>query len=217
MSNNSPARRIGRPPGADADRTKAALLDAALRAFAERGFEGASIREITGAVGVGHNLLRHYFGSKEDLWRAAVRHGLEPAAARLVEMFDVGEARPLRPTLRAGLELLMVEAAANPDAFRLLLAEALRGGPRFDQIYDDVLEPISRAIFEYAHVTGEIPSTVDLRVLGVFVFGAALSPFTFEGLASRLGFATPRTGEPLDAQVEQLIDMIVAGMTRIED
>lgn len=217
MSNKSPARRLGRPPGADADKTKAALLDAALRAFATRGFEGASIREITGAVGVGHNLVRHYFGSKEDLWRAAVRHGLEPAAARIVEVFDVGEARPLRPTLRAGLELLMVEAAANPDAVRLFLAEALRGGPRFDQIYDDVLEPISQAIFEYARVTGEIPSTVDLRVLGVFVFGAAFSPFTFEGLASRLGFAPPRRGEPLDDHVEQLIDMIVAGMTRIED
>ena len=216
MSNNMPDRRIGRPPGADADKTKAALLDAALRAFSERGFEGTSIREVTGAVGVGHNLVRHYFGSKEDLWRAAVRHGLEPTATRVVEMFDVGEARPLRPTLRAGLELLMIEAAANPDAFRLFLAEALRGGPRFDQIYDDVLEPIARAIFEYADVTGEIPAAVDLRVLGVFVFGAAFSPFTFEGLASRLGFTSPRQGEALDAQVEQLIDMIVAGMTHSE-
>jgi TetR/AcrR family transcriptional regulator len=216
MSNTPAVKRLGRPPGAEADKTKAALLDAALRAFAERGFEGASIREITGSVGVGHNLVRHYFGSKEDLWRAAVRHGLDPAAARIVEMFDVGEARPLRPTLRAGLELLMVEAAANPDAFRLFLAEALRGGPRFDQLYDDVLEPISRAIFAYAEVTGEIPESVDLRVLGIFVFGAAFSPFTFEGLASRLGFASPRRGQALGAQVEQLIDMIVAGMTRID-
>jgi TetR/AcrR family transcriptional regulator len=216
MSNNVPGKRLGRPPGADADKTRAALLDAALRVFADRGFEGASIREITGAVGVGHNLVRHYFGSKDDLWRAAVRHGLDPAAARIVEMFDAAEARPLRPTLRAGLELLMTEAAANPDAFRLFLAEALRGGPRFDRLYDDVLEPISRAMFAYADVTDEIPRSVDLRVLGVFVFGAAFSPFTFEGLASRLGFAPPRQGQALDDQVEQLIDMIVAGMTQLD-
>ncbi|WP_436794698.1 TetR/AcrR family transcriptional regulator [Actinospongicola halichondriae] len=216
MSNKSEGRRIGRPPGADADKTKAALLDAALSAFAERGFEGASIREITGDVGVGHNLVRHYFGSKEDLWRAAIRHGLEPAAQNIVEMFDVGSAPPLRPTLRAGLELLMVEAAANPDAFRLFLAEALRGGPRFEQLYDDILEPISQAIFSYAAGTDEIPPSVDLRVLGIFVFGAAFSPFTFEGMASRLGFAPPKAGEPLDAQVDQLIEMIVAGMTQIE-
>ncbi|HEU5084926.1 MAG TPA: TetR/AcrR family transcriptional regulator [Acidimicrobiales bacterium] len=216
MSNKSPGKRIGRPPGADADKTKAALLDAALRAFAERGFEGASIREITGSVGVGHNLVRHYFGSKDDLWRAAVWHGLGPVATRITEMFDVQAARPLRPTLRAGLELLVVEAAANPDAFRLLLAEALRGGPRFEQIYDDVLEPVAQALLAYAAGTDELPSTVDLRVLGVFVFGAVFSPFTFEGFAARVGFAQPRRGEPLDAQVEQLIDMIVAGMTRID-
>lgn len=219
MSNNSsgePPRRMGRPPGADADRTKDALLDAALRAFAERGFEGASIREITNSIGVGHNLVRHYFGSKDDLWRAAVRHGLEPAAQRMIETLDPRTGHELRTTLRAGLELLMEEAAANPDAFRLFLAEALRGGPRFDRIYDDVLEPISQAIFEYARATGEIPATVDLRVLGVFVFGAVFTPFTFEGLSSRLGFRPPRRGEPLDAQVDQLIEMIVTGMTRID-
>lgn len=216
MSNKSSGRRIGRPPGADADKTRTAILDAALQAFAERGFEGASIREITGSIGVGHNLVRHYFGSKEDLWRAAVWHGLGPVATRITEMFDVQAARPLRPTLRAGLELLVVEAAANPDAFRLFLAEALRGGPRFDRIYDDVLEPIAGALLEYARVTDEIPSSVDLRVLGVFVFGAVFSPFTFEGFASRVGFTPPRRGGAIDDQVEQLIDMIVTGMTRVE-
>ena len=216
MPNNPPVSRVGRPPGADADRTRTAILDAALRAFAARGFEGASIREITGSIGVTHNLVRHYFGSKDDLWRAAVWHGLGPIATRITEMFDVEAARPLRPTLRAGLELLVVEAAANPHAFRLLLTEALRGGPRFDQLYDDVLEPVATALLAYAHGTDEIPPTIDLRVLGVFVFGAVFSPFTFEGFAARVGFAPPRRGEVLDAQVEQLIDMIVAGMTRID-
>lgn len=215
MSNKLPAKRIGRPPGADADKTKAALLDAALKAFAERGFEGASIREITGSVGVGHNLVRHYFGSKDDLWRAAVGHGLEPAAARIIEMLDPLAEQEFDVTLRAGLESLLEEVAANPDAFRLFLTEALRGGDRFDQIYEDVLEPISAAIFQYARATGEIPSTVDLRVLGIFVFGAILSPFSFEGLASRVGFTTPRDGEPLGSHAEQLIEMIVAGMTRV--
>ena len=215
MSNSGDEKRIGRPPGADADRTRRAILDAALRAFSERGFEGTSIREITGSVGVGHNMVRHYFGSKDDLWNAAVRHGLSPAAERLTEMLDVRSAdAPLRPTLRAALEVLMTEAAANPDAFRLFLSEALRGGPRFEQIYDDVLEPLSLAIVEYAAVTDEIPSTVDLRVLGVFVFGAAFSPFTFEGFASRVGFAPPKSGEPVDGQVGQLIELILTGMTQ---
>ncbi len=216
MSNKETPTRIGRPPGADADKTKAALLDAALAAFADRGFDGASIREITGAVGVGHNLVRHYFGSKDDLWRAAVVHGLEPAAARIIETLSEPASLPLGATLRAGLELLMEEAAANPEAFRLFIAEALRGGPRFEQIYDDVVEPVSAAIVEYAGATGEVPPSVDLRVLGIFVFGAALSPFTFEGLTSKLGFVPPQVDEPLNAQVDRLIEMIVAGITKIE-
>jgi hypothetical protein len=49
---------------------------------------------------------------------------------------------------------------------------------------------------------------------------AALRAFAqrgFEGFASRLGFTSPKPGQPLDDHVEALIDMIVAGMSRSSD
>ena len=49
---------------------RARIRDAALRLFAERGVEGATIREIAEAAGVSGGLVRHHFGSKDDL-RAA--------------------------------------------------------------------------------------------------------------------------------------------------
>ena len=219
MSNSSAAARsddgprIGRPPGADADRTRTAILDAALAAFAERGFDGASIREITGSIGVGHNLVRHYFGSKDDLFHAAVRHGLRPITERIVAMLEQRDGQPMRLTLRVALEAIMVEAGANPDAFRLFLAEALRGGERFDRIYDEVLAPIARALFGYAASTPELSPDLDLRVAGVYVFGAVFSPFTFEGFASRVGIEPPVPGDALSQSMDQLIEMIVAGLS----
>ena len=51
------------------------LLDAARKAFAERGYSGTSTREICDAAGVSEALLFRHFGTKADLFDAAV---LEP-------------------------------------------------------------------------------------------------------------------------------------------
>ncbi len=49
---------------------RARIRDAAIKLFTERGIEGASIRDIAGEAGVSSGLLRHHFGSKDELRRA---------------------------------------------------------------------------------------------------------------------------------------------------
>jgi AcrR family transcriptional regulator len=63
------AAAVGEPAFADLT-GRARIRDAALRLFAERGMEGATVRDIARAAGVSAGLIRHHFGSKEDL-RAA--------------------------------------------------------------------------------------------------------------------------------------------------
>ncbi len=48
------------------------ILDAALAAFAERGFDGATTRAIAAAAGVNLGLIPYYFADKQGLWREAV-------------------------------------------------------------------------------------------------------------------------------------------------
>lgn len=54
-------------------RTEAAILDAAREAFADAGFERATIRAVAGRAGVDPALVMQYFGSKERLFAAAAR------------------------------------------------------------------------------------------------------------------------------------------------
>ncbi|MBF6176436.1 TetR family transcriptional regulator [Nocardia blacklockiae] len=56
----------------DAAATRAALLTAAQELFAERGYERATVRDIAARAGVNQALLFRYFGSKEELFRAAI-------------------------------------------------------------------------------------------------------------------------------------------------
>jgi AcrR family transcriptional regulator len=55
------------------------VLGAARAAFAERGFDGATIRGIATAAGVDPALVHHYFGSKDQLFLAAVEAPADPA------------------------------------------------------------------------------------------------------------------------------------------
>ncbi|SCG81113.1 transcriptional regulator, TetR family [Micromonospora rifamycinica] len=71
-------RRTGRRPG-NPD-TREAILTAARSAFAERGFDATPIRQIATAAGVDPALVHHYFGSKEELFRATIDIPVDPAA-----------------------------------------------------------------------------------------------------------------------------------------
>jgi AcrR family transcriptional regulator len=56
---------------------RARIRDAALRMFAERGIASATIRDIATAAGVSSGLVRHHFGSKDELRRACDTYALE--------------------------------------------------------------------------------------------------------------------------------------------
>ncbi|WP_269446687.1 TetR family transcriptional regulator [Blastococcus saxobsidens] len=77
LSSPRPARRPGRRPGNPG--TRDAVLAAAREAFAARGFDGATIRQIAGAAEVDPALVHHYFGSKDQLFLAAIEAPADPA------------------------------------------------------------------------------------------------------------------------------------------
>ncbi len=56
----------------DGPSTRKRILEAALKAFARHGFEGVSLRTIADEAGINHQLIGHHFGSKQDLWNAAL-------------------------------------------------------------------------------------------------------------------------------------------------
>lgn len=66
----------GRRPGAPDTRTE--VLDAARASFAARGFAGTTIRAVAAVAGVDPALVHHYFGSKSDLFVAALALPVDP-------------------------------------------------------------------------------------------------------------------------------------------
>ncbi|MEO3810666.1 helix-turn-helix domain-containing protein [Sphaerisporangium sp. B11E5] len=82
--------------GASGDRAaedltaRARIRDAALRLFAERGIDGASIRDIAAEAGVSSGLVRHHFGSKEALRDACDSYAMDRLDEIRGELFREG-------------------------------------------------------------------------------------------------------------------------------
>ena len=75
---NALHRRPGRPPGAT--NTRDLVLAAARRAFTEKGYDAASLRQIAGDAGVDQGMVRHFFADKAGLFRAAMELSVDPQA-----------------------------------------------------------------------------------------------------------------------------------------
>lgn len=69
-----PPRRASAPssPDADSSAARSAILAAARAEFSAKGLTGARVNEIAARAGVNKQLIYYYFGSKEDLYRAAL-------------------------------------------------------------------------------------------------------------------------------------------------
>ena len=76
----------------DAERTREAILRAAQRAFAQRGYAAVGVREITGAAEVNPSLVSRYFGSKERLFEEALADLLDTRLLTEVPRHGYGEA-----------------------------------------------------------------------------------------------------------------------------
>ena len=76
LSGMPTSARRGRRPGSPD--TKAAILAEARALFAAHGYAGTTVRAVAAATGVDAALVHHYFGTKDDLFLAALRAPLDP-------------------------------------------------------------------------------------------------------------------------------------------
>jgi AcrR family transcriptional regulator len=112
--------RTGRRPGASG--TREAILDAARRAFAEQGYQQATIRGVAELAGVDPALVHHYFGTKQDLFVAAVEFPINPVE-RLTAV--LAEDRERVGERMIGVFLSIWDHAANASPLLALVRSAV--------------------------------------------------------------------------------------------
>lgn len=200
-SGSGPTSPRGRRPGDEG--TAAVILEAARDVFAERSYEGASVREVARRARVDPALVLHYFGSKQELFGAAMRPPIDPEAVAAVLLAgpheSIGEAFVLallthwgNPRTRGAFLGVLRAAVSNPEA-----AEMLR-----DFVTTRLLYPVAQGLgADHPRTRAGLAGTqlIGLAFLRYVVPLDSLSSLQPEQLAVMVGPAIQRylTG-PLD-------------------
>jgi AcrR family transcriptional regulator len=160
----------------DAERTRAALLDAALQEFSEKGFAGARVRDIAERAGVSKDLIAYHFGGKEGLYRAVQRAWLHRRD---------GFAEPGLP-LAESLARYLHDALSDPRPMRLLAWRGLAGvGQEPPDASTDADYP-DTASLRRRQGRGELDRDLDPATLQLVLLAAVAAPVVFGDVAHRL-------------------------------
>ncbi len=177
------------PKTRDTERSKAAILEAARRLFAEGDFSAVSIRDIAEAAGVSHGLVQHHFGTREQLVAAVIRSEIDEFAATpraLPEDATADDLERLRDELKAGMSrfhdyalLVMRAELAGVEPEKLLDPEArtpamalaasvrhlqARTAPRSGRLDPDLVSAyVNASIFAFAAMAPWLMTSVGLE------------------------------------------------------
>ena len=205
-------RRPGRPKAEDAVDADA-ILDAALKAFAQHGFDGVSVRTLNRELGVSHNLIHQRFGSKHDLWRAAVDHGFGELIRHMEGVFDPTISDPL-DQLALAIRRFIEFSAQRPELMGLMDIEARQDTDRLAYIYDAYIEPgeagLNRLV-EYLIAEGRIRQ-VSQRTFHFLIAHGAIAPFTLAPLAEHFDPRSPLEPRAVQEHAALIADVIIAGL-----
>jgi len=138
-----PTRRSRRPRSRSEQReaTRERIVEAALEAFAEKGFHGASTRDIAERAGTNQGLITYHFRSKDELWRAAADRIFALLAKRMTGQLGALPSEDPRERAREAIRIYVRFAAAHPELFRLMVDEGKNSERRMKWLVDTHLRP----------------------------------------------------------------------------
>ena len=118
---------MARPRNADGQRTRQAILDAALELFAQNGYFGTSLRDVAGAVGVRESALYNYFAGKDALFTAIIDADQQTKLERLSAFTDapITDARALLEQIALSTLASFAEPRQQ-QLFRILMSDGIR-------------------------------------------------------------------------------------------
>ena len=160
--------RLGRPRAFDPDRA----LERALHVFLKNGYEGASLADLTRAMGINRPSLYAAFGNKAELFRKVVDLYLRRSAKMSLALNE--------PTAQAGVKRMLREMAdqlGDPHGPRgcLLVQSALACGAEAECIRKELIVrrqeqlALLRDRLRRARAEGDLPANADPRALARYL------------------------------------------------
>ena len=193
----------------------AGLLEAGKREFLEKGFQGASLRNIAASLGVTTGAIYGYYTDKEAMFDALVSEPGQELVERYREVQKAFSARPLEEQVNNLPEVPEIEAAwmmayiyDHFDAFKLITCAA--AGTRYEHYLDTLAEiedNAGRALIDRMREAGYPVPEIDDELIHI------MSSALFNGMFETVRHDMPR--EKSMQYMNSLRDFYSAGWFKI--
>jgi AcrR family transcriptional regulator len=189
----SPARTAGASgKQRDAERTRAEILDAATREFADRGYDGARVDEIAARTRTTKRMLYYYFGGKEQLYVAVLERAYQEIRGA-EQQSDVEHLDPVT-AIRRLAELTFDHHESHPDFIRLVSienihrAEHIASSDTLAQLNNPTIDLLGRVLAR-GRAEGLFRADVDAvdvhMVISSYCFFRVANRYTFGAIFGR--------------------------------
>jgi len=188
------------------------ILEAALTAFSENGFDGATTRDIAARAGVNQGLIKYYFDGKLKLWRAAVDRAFEELGASLDATLAEAAALDAAERTRRVIRQYVRFVGAHPEFIRLMHDEGKRNGPRMRWLVDRHVRPLYaavQALLEQARGRGVLPSEIPVVHFHYMLVGSIGLIFHQAEECRRLTGVDPADPSVIDAHAEAVTRLLL--------
>jgi TetR/AcrR family transcriptional regulator len=132
MSQPKNIRKLGKQTREVSKKTKKTILKAALTVFAREGFSKAKLRDIADLAGTTHGLIRHHFGTKDDLWKAMVDYGLQLQEDNLRKIATLTKSEDPVELFREFITSYISTMAKHPELSSILLHDNSKNSPHLN-------------------------------------------------------------------------------------
>ena len=199
--------RSGRRAGES--RTREAILEAARAQFAEHGYDGATIRAIAAAAGVDPALVHHFYGSKEQLFAAAMRLPVVPSEVITAALSDARLAGVSAGEHLVASALALWESEELRGPFTGLLRSAVTSDQAATMLREFLTEAILRPVASVSGDTDPASATFRASMVASQMLGLAVSRYLL-----RFGPVATASQPDLAAAIGPAIDRYLTGDLR---
>lgn len=207
----------------DPDRTRAAILDAAEKLFAQRGYAMTSLQQIGREAGVSRGTPSYFFGSKQGVYVAVkerlaqrVRDFAEQTRSAELDRAGAGEKGPGK-TIAGAIRSYVDFLAANPNYVRLVEREAsgedaaLEGASTPEARLAESLGSFGIGFLEEELERGSF-RRVDVGQLAASMIALCSFPFLLGGGLIRTLGIDPDDPGFVEARKEHVVDLLMRGI-----
>jgi TetR/AcrR family transcriptional regulator len=187
----------------------ASIVRSAIHLFAEKGFRGATTRELAAALGVTEPVLYQHFRTKSDLYSAIIEAKAVQASDRVNRLRHYTETNDDRLFFTRVADLILERFEKDPETTRLLLYSSLERHERSEQFFERVFADFYQVVSGY--IQRRIEEGSFRRVHADIAARALIGAISYPGLVDLLfPIRSGKSGRKRAAQ--ETVDIFLRGI-----